>query len=359
MVLYSCDVCNFKSQYLTRYREHCQTRKHLRNLEKHELNNIKVCDPQLTLFDPQKKVTDPQMTLNDPQNFLINSQVTLTNPKLNVDNFSTKQGDKKKYICEYCGKKLSKNCHLHRHLKICKVKQNAELEKEENDKLTILENKFLLLESKLPIDTENNKNITHINISNTTNNNNTNNIINNTINNLKSFMSIPSSLKNIDKTIKFLNDEYPDVLDFPSFIIKVRDECVLSVQYREILIVTFKASPFLSFTKIFNCVLTKMCVDIGIVPFCCSDSNLRNHKEKHEIGWCNMIETTNLHILIDVVLEKVNQDETHICLLEKQYVQLCNKLKKFFSVNRMRDTSSLPASMDYHKLLVGIEQKDS
>ena len=71
-----------------------------------------------------------------------------------------------------------------------------------------------------------------------------------------------------------------------------------------------------------------------------------------------MIETTNLRILIDVVLEKVNQDETHICLLEKQYVQLCNKLKKFFSVNRMRDTSSLPASMDYHKLLVGIEQKD-
>lgn len=89
----------------------------------------------MTLFDPQKKVTDPQVTLFDPQNFLINSQVTLTNPKLNVDNFSTKQEGKKKYICEYCGKELSKNCHLHRHLKICKVKQNAELEKEENDKL--------------------------------------------------------------------------------------------------------------------------------------------------------------------------------------------------------------------------------
>ena len=88
MVLHSCSVCNYHTVYTTNYKKHCQSKKHLRKLENHELNNIKVCDPQLTLFDPQQKVTDPQMTLTDPQNFL-------TNPKLTVDNFYTEQGGKK------------------------------------------------------------------------------------------------------------------------------------------------------------------------------------------------------------------------------------------------------------------------
>ena len=334
MVLYSCDVCNFKSQYLTRYREHCQTRKHLRNLENHGKDNIMVYNNDCQ-HNVNTKFSQCQHNVNTKYPHYEQTENIVSMNK-NEDH-----NDNKKYECGMCGISFSTRQSRSRHeKKYCQK----------------LKDKMIILESKLPSDTENNQNVTHINI---TNNNNTNNIINNTINNLKSFMSIPSSLKNIDKTIKFLNDEYPDVLDFPSFIIKVRDECVLSVEHREILIVTFKESPFLSFTKIFNCVLNQMCVDIGIVPFCCSDSNLRNHKEKHEIGWCNMIETTNLRILIDVVLEKVNQDETYICLLEKQYVQLCNKLKKFFSVNRMRDTSSLPASMDYHKLLVGVGKKDN
>ena len=36
MVLYTCDLCNYKSEYLTRYNEHCMTKKHLRNIEKVE-----------------------------------------------------------------------------------------------------------------------------------------------------------------------------------------------------------------------------------------------------------------------------------------------------------------------------------
>ena len=36
MVTYTCELCGFSSIYSTRYRDHCMTRKHLRNLEKLE-----------------------------------------------------------------------------------------------------------------------------------------------------------------------------------------------------------------------------------------------------------------------------------------------------------------------------------
>ena len=36
MVTYTCELCGFISIYSTRYRDHCMTRKHLRNLEKLE-----------------------------------------------------------------------------------------------------------------------------------------------------------------------------------------------------------------------------------------------------------------------------------------------------------------------------------
>ena len=40
-----------------------------------------------------------------------------------------------KYSCNYCGLNLSKNCHLHRHLKTCKVKK----EYDESERLKDLE----------------------------------------------------------------------------------------------------------------------------------------------------------------------------------------------------------------------------
>jgi len=47
MVTYNCELCSFSSVYSTRYREHCLTLKHLRNIEtmendKKDLNVSKV-----------------------------------------------------------------------------------------------------------------------------------------------------------------------------------------------------------------------------------------------------------------------------------------------------------------------------
>ena len=44
MVLYTCELCNYKSEYLTRYNEHCMTKKHLRNIEKVEKKQVMVSD---------------------------------------------------------------------------------------------------------------------------------------------------------------------------------------------------------------------------------------------------------------------------------------------------------------------------
>ena len=44
MVLYTCDLCQYKSEYLTRYNEHCMTRKHLRELESQEKYKNKVIE---------------------------------------------------------------------------------------------------------------------------------------------------------------------------------------------------------------------------------------------------------------------------------------------------------------------------
>ena len=43
MVTYTCELCGFSSIYSTRYRDHCMTRKHLRNLEKFEKEKNMVC----------------------------------------------------------------------------------------------------------------------------------------------------------------------------------------------------------------------------------------------------------------------------------------------------------------------------
>ena len=43
MVTYTCELCGFSSIYSTRYRDHCMTRKHLRNLDKFEKEKNMVC----------------------------------------------------------------------------------------------------------------------------------------------------------------------------------------------------------------------------------------------------------------------------------------------------------------------------
>ena len=53
MVTYTCELCGFSSIYSTRYRDHCMTRKHLRNLEKLEKEKNMVCKKKIKEMTPK------------------------------------------------------------------------------------------------------------------------------------------------------------------------------------------------------------------------------------------------------------------------------------------------------------------
>ena len=53
MVTYTCELCGFSSIYSTRYRDHCMTRKHLRNLDKFEKEKIMVCKKKINKMTPK------------------------------------------------------------------------------------------------------------------------------------------------------------------------------------------------------------------------------------------------------------------------------------------------------------------
>ena len=126
MVNYTCPRCGYEINIKKKYCNHLRRKKLCENKVSDDnlineyikfnitekLSNLSSAkmtpsDPEMTLNDPQIVRSDPEMTLNDPE-------MTLFDPK------------KFKYECEYCYKVLSKNCHLHRHLKVCKVRKEKE-----------------------------------------------------------------------------------------------------------------------------------------------------------------------------------------------------------------------------------------
>ena len=76
MVTYSCELCGFSSVYSTRYRDHCMTRKHLRNLDKFEKDKNMVCqkknqgnNAQMNPFESHLNPFESQMNpIESPKN---------------------------------------------------------------------------------------------------------------------------------------------------------------------------------------------------------------------------------------------------------------------------------------------------
>lgn len=143
MVNYTCPRCGYEINIKKKYCNHLRRKKLCENkvsddnlineyikfnitekLSNFNSTKMTPSDPEMTPNDPQMARSDPEMTLSDPE-------MTLFDPK------------KFKYECEYCYKVLSKNCHLHRHLKVCKVRKEKEREKEEMNKVVELLNKQL------------------------------------------------------------------------------------------------------------------------------------------------------------------------------------------------------------------------
>ena len=95
MVKHKCNICNYETIYPTNYKNHLKSKKHIRNVEKY----------------------------NEEQVNPIESKMNKQKPILN----------KPKHICSYCDNIYSTNSNLHKHLRICKVKKELDEEKRKKD----------------------------------------------------------------------------------------------------------------------------------------------------------------------------------------------------------------------------------
>jgi len=119
---HKCIRCGYSTNHLVTFKRHLSRK----NICKNILSNDSLTDLYIKYNIVNKinnKIQQPQKT---PKNPKIQNE-TPKNPKKN------KITQQQKCQCKYCGRNYSKNCHLLRHLKICKEKK-----KDDEDKQNLL-----------------------------------------------------------------------------------------------------------------------------------------------------------------------------------------------------------------------------
>ena len=285
MVTYSCELCGFSSVYSTRYRDHCMTRKHLRNLDTFEKEKNMVC---------QKK---------NQQN------VSKNYPELSK-NFETFQN--KKFICKYCDKIFKYCSGLSKHKKKCKegLKMEDEIKrlKSENEKLKSQH-------------------------SNTTNN-----------------IQINTYIKN-DKVLNYLNSNHSDVIEMDNFINKLKNDTFLSREMMDCFVTCYNNGGVDSFGSTLVKYLNQICkqLDINIFPLCCSDSNLRSHKEKNDVGWETVIDTKKIEEIINQIVTDIFLETGCMIPLDaKERKKICNIVKKSYGLSSLKMLDELEDSSEFY-----------
>ena len=177
-----------------------------------------------------------------------------------------------------------------------------------------LESKILELENKI------NKN--NCTIINTTNNNNL------TINYIKN-----------DKVINYLNATYPNAIEMDSFINKIKNNISLPREMMDCFLTCYNNGGTESFGNTLVKYLNQLCkkLDINIFPLCCTDSNLRSHKEKSGFGWETVIDTTKIEDIINHTVSDIFMETGEMINLNaKERKQICNIVKKSYGINNMK-----------------------
>ena len=303
MVLYTCYICNFSSSYTTNYHKHCMSRKHLRNLEKYESQKNMVSN----------KKNNNLVTKN---NTVVTHEVTQSNTEIDTEN---------QYICEFCNKKFKHSNSYYRHCKHYCLQKKELLE----DKIEI---------QKLKDEVKNLKESINNKPTNTTNT--TNNININTTNYIKN-----------DKVLNYLNSNHSDVIEMDSFIHKLKNDTLLSREMMDCFITCYNHGGVDSFGTTLVKYLNQICkqLDINIFPLCCSDSNLRSHKEKNEVGWETVIDTKKIEEIINqIVTDIFMETDTMINLDSRERKKICNIVKKSYGLSSLKMLDELEDSSEIY-----------
>ena len=289
MVIYICELCGFETKHTTNYEKHCLTLKHLRNLEKSDKEKNKVCESEMNPNEPEMNPNEPEMNPNEPEK------------------------DKIEYKCQYCQKIFSTNSHMRRHeKKTCKIKFKLEDEvkrlKSENEKLKSQQ-------------------------SNTTNN-----------------IQINTYIKN-DKVLNYLNSNHSDVIEMDNFINKLKNDTFLSREMMDCFVTCYNNGGVDSFGTTLVKYLNQICkqLDINIFPLCCSDSNLRSHKEKNDVGWETVIDTTKIEEIIHNTVNDIFMETGCMIALDaKERKKICNIVKKSYGLSSIKMLDELENSSEIY-----------
>ena len=253
---------------------------------------------------------------NDPQITQDNAKVTQDNAEITPKNQSFD-----KLTCEFCGKKYTRIDIKTRHLKTCKVKKEYDAENErlkaENERLKA-ENEKL---KSQPINT-------------------TNNIQINTTNYIKN-----------DRVLNYLNSNHSDVIEMDNFINKLKNDTFLSREMMDCFVTCYNNGGVDSFGSTLVKYLNQICkqLDINIFPLCCSDSNLRSHKEKNDVGWETVIDTTKIEEIIHNTVNDIFMETGCMIPLDaKERKKICNIVKKSYGLSSIKMLDELEDSSEIY-----------
>ena len=216
----------------------------------------------------------------------------------------------KKFICKYCDKTFKYCSGLSKHKKKCKegLKMENEIKrlKSENEKLKSQQ-------------------------SNTTNN-----------------INITNYIKN-DRVLNYLNSNYGDAIEMDNFINRLKNDTSLPREMMDCFLMCYNNGGVDSFGSTLVKYLNQICkqLDINIFPLCCSDSNLRSHKEKNDVGWETVIDTTKIEEIIHNTVNDIFMETGCMIPLDaKERKKICNIVKKSYGLSSLKMLDDLSESSE-------------
>ena len=130
-----------------------------------------------------------------------------------------------------------------------------------------------------------------------------------TMNSTTNNIQINTYIKN-DKVLNYLNSDFPETIEMDSFIYRLKNDTSLPREMMDCFVTCYNNGGTDSFGSTLVKYLNQICkqLNIDIFPLCCSDTNLRSHKEKNSVGWETVIDTTKIeeiinHIVTDIFLD--------------------------------------------------------